>query len=233
MQRLGQAQPQTFAQMQYAAPFAHAQLPAQMQYAAPFAQAQLPAQMQYTAPIAQAQLPAQMQFASPVLSPPASVNYAQQNIAATPHPGLDARGPNWHVHGPHLGCSRTPCGSTLFCQGCGMHGHSSADCRKAGRHPKWNAQGYYSDRYPGAGALEYEARPAQQAHSQPTPPAGQQQLAAPQPRIPPPPFQLQPAPAFPTPHRVNYTQRTPAATAPPVTVNASTQAAAGGGVTGA
>jgi hypothetical protein len=32
---------------------------------------------------------------------------------------------------------------------------------------------------------------------------------------------------------LNYMQRTPAATAPPVTVNASTQAAAGGGVTGA
>ena len=233
LQRLGQAQPQTFAQMQYAAPFAQAQLPAQMQYVAPIAQAQLPAQMQYAAPIAQAQLPVQMQFASPGLSPPTSVNYAQQNIAATPHPGLDARGPNWHVHGPHLGCSRIPCGSTLFCQGCGMHGHSSADCRRAGRHSKWNAQGYYSDRYPGAGPLEYEARPVQQAHPQPTPSARQQQLATPQPRIPPPPFQHQPAPAFPTPHKLNYMQRTPAATAPPATVNASTQAAAGGGVTGA
>jgi hypothetical protein len=212
----------------------HQQNPSQMHYAAPPAQTQLPAQMQYTAPIAQAQSPAQMQFASPMFSPPASVNYVQQNALASPHPGLDTRGPNWHVHGPHLGCRSTPCGSTLFCQGCGMHGHSSADCRRT-RNPRWNAQGYFSDRYPGAGALQYEARPVQQAYQQPAPPPVQPQVAAQQPRIPPPPFQQQLASAsFPTPHRMNTMQRTaPPATASPVTVNASTQAAAGGGAAGA
>lgn len=185
-------------------------------------QTQPPGHVHHAAPAA---LFAQSNYVQP--TPPAPPNVAQ------PHPGLDSRGPYWHVHGPHLGCKYATCGASLFCQGCGMHGHTSADCRRT-RNPKWNAQGYYSDRYPGAGALQYEARPAQQAFPPPAPPAMQQQFAMQPPRIPPPPFQQQPAPAFPTPHKLNNSmQRTPAATASPVSVNASTQAAADGSTTGA
>jgi hypothetical protein len=190
-------------------------------------QAQPPVQVQHAAPAAQF---AQLHYVQPTPPAPPAVS--------APHPGLDSRGPYWHVAGSHLGCRSGTCGTTLFCQGCGMHGHSSAECRRI-RNPKWNTHGYYSDRYPGAAALAYEARPMQQIFQQPGPPAGQQQIAAVQPRIPPPPFQQQSAPAFPTPHRMNFVQRTPLATDspatanPPVTANASTQAAAGGGATGA
>ena len=176
-------------------------------------------------------------------------NFPQQapsfSVPSSLHPGLDARGPNWHVHGPHLACRNTPCGGLLFCQGCGTHGHSSADCRRR-IHPNWNASGYYSDRYPGAGPLPYIPRPSPMQPQQFTPALQpvlplQQTVPFQQPRIPPPPSFAAPSTPFPTPHRLNnITRSSPAAAASPapapsIQVNASTQlsadlTSAGGGV---
>lgn len=188
--------------------------------------------VQLAAPATQAQPQTIMQFTAPITSPPVLANYAQPAAAVTPHPGLDARGPHWHNHSHMLLCRNTPCGSTMFCQGCGMHGHSSAECRRR-MHSGWNATGYYCDRYPGMGPLPYETslgQPANQRQAQ-TPPV-QQQLAPAQPKIAPPPFQQQRAGGgFPTPHRMNYVQRGASQATSPVTANVSTQAvdgAAGG-----
>jgi len=167
---------------------------------------------------------------------------------ASSHPGLDARGPNWHAAGPHLHCHYSPC-TSLFCQGCGNHGHSSADCRRR-NHPEWNASGYFSDRYPGKSSLQYVAnqRPNQSPQAaqvalpqQPQfaqPPPGQQQpvqqqqfgqlqpmqqsLPPAQPRIPPPLPSLVPQP-FPTPHRLNNVSRADSQAGASMHANASTQ----------
>jgi hypothetical protein len=185
--------------------------------------------VQFAAPAIQAQPQPLMQFATPMPPPPVSANYAQPAAAATPHPGLDARGPHWHVHGQTLLCRTIPCSSPVFCQGCGMHGHNPADCRRR-RHSAWNATGYYCDRYPGMGPLPYEAPPGQPANQRPSSSSPvQQQLAPAQPKIPPPPFQHQrAAEGFPTPHRMNYVQRAASQVSAPVTANVSTQAAGGG-----
>ena len=172
-------------------------------------------------------------FASPPQALPATAsmnlaNFPQQAPSAQPsqHPGLDARGPNWHVHGPHLTCRNTPCGSLSFCQGCGTHGHTSAECRRR-TNPAWNASGYYSERYPGAGPLPY--RPSSMQLQQPAPPQPamplQQQPPFQQHRIPPPPSYVSPSNPFPTPHRMNNigrSQQYPAAApAPPSAAPAS------------
>ena len=172
-------------------------------------------------------------FASPPQALPATAsmnlaNFPQQAPSVQPsqHPGLDARGPNWHVHGPHLTCRNTPCGSFSFCQGCGTHGHTSADCRRR-TNPAWNASGYYSERYPGAGPLPY--RPSNMQLQQPAPPQPamplQQQPPFQQHRIPPPPSYVSPSNPFPTPHRMNNTGRSQqypaAAPAPPAAAPAS------------
>jgi hypothetical protein len=186
-------------------------------------------------------------FASQPQALPATVsmnlaNFPQQapSISAQPsqHPGLDARGPNWHVHGQHLACRNTPCGSLSFCQGCGTHGHTSAECRRR-TNPAWNASGYYSDRYPGAGPLPY--RPSNMQLQQPAPPQPamplQQQPLFQQHRIPPPPSYVSPSNPFPTPHKMNNTGRSqlhpaaapappaaaPAPPSPSAHVNVSTQ----------
>jgi hypothetical protein len=145
-----------------------------------------------------------------------------------PHPGLDSRGPNWHVHGPLLNCRLNPCATLSFCQGCGLHGHCSADCRRRS-HPNWNASGYFCDRYPGSGPLPY-AGPKQPASynqfSQPAAAAPMPQLLAQtqQPRIPPPSPQRQPSNPFPIPFKMNNVTRTPVHPPSSVQVNASTQA---------
>jgi hypothetical protein len=184
--------------------------------------------VQLAAPAIQAQPHTLMQFTTPMPSLPVSANYAQPAAAITPHPGLDARGPHWHNHGQMLLCRNSPCGSTAFCQGCGMHGHSSVECRRR-MHSGWNATGYYCDRYPGMGPLPYETSPGHPAtQRQAQSPPVQQQLAPVQPRIAPPPFQQQRATGgFPTPHRMNYVQRGASQATPPVTANVSTQAADG------
>jgi hypothetical protein len=185
-----------------------------------------------------AQQPSQQQ-APAFVSPMANNSVMFPRAAAQPmqpiqsalalHPGLDSRGANWHVHGPLLTCRVNPCTSLLFCQGCGLHGHCSADCRRRNQ-PGWNPSGYYCDRYPGQGPLPYpQPRPsvpynqfAQPATGAPVPQQSAQPLQ--QPRIPPPPQSLMPSNPFPTPFKMNNTTRTPAPLSqPPAHVNASTQ----------
>jgi hypothetical protein len=144
--------------------------------------------------------------------------------SAAPHPGLDSRGPFWHVHGPHLLCSRIPCVSSAFCQGCGMHGHSSADCRRRNL-PGWNPSGYFSDRYPGIGALAYQGPPRAPLHQGPASPAAPPSYSVQQPRIAPPMPVFPQAAPFPTPHKLNLTTRSPAQSHSTAQVNASTQSA--------
>lgn len=85
-------------------------------------------------------------------SVPTALPAARQPIpTAKEHPGLDHRGPNWHDYGATLACRFNPC-SIVFCQGCGRHGHHSSECSRA-HLPRWNHSGYFSDRYPGEGAL--------------------------------------------------------------------------------
>ena len=119
----------------------------------------------------------------------ADVRYGQPRAPPPARAGLDHRGPNWHVEAGSMTCRFHPC-TSVFCQGCGTHGHSDADCRRR-NHPEWNHTGYYCDRHPGRGPLSYVG-PAQPAH--PNPPPHQQH------NIPPPPV-----PPFPTPHTMNGT----------------------------
>jgi hypothetical protein len=187
---------------------------------------------------------------TPALPAAASMNVAnlpQQapsfTVPSSPHPGLDARGPYWHVHGPHLTCRNTPCGSLSFCQGCGTHGHTSAECRRR-TNPGWNASGYYSDRYPGAGPLQYRPQSTQLQQFATPPPQTTQLLQQnppfQQPRIAPPPVYPAQSNPFPTPHKMNNINRShpspaaaPISPAPSARVNVSTQSAvfpsAGGG----
>jgi hypothetical protein len=145
------------------------------------------------------------------------------------HPGLDTRGPFWHVHGPALSCRSNPCASLSFCQGCGTHGHTSADCRRR-NHPGWNASGYYCDRYPGNGPLPYATpKPLAPQYQFPQPPAqpspAAQSAAISQFRVAPPPVStsLPNANPFPTPFKVNNVTRTHVSAPPCAQVNASTQ----------
>ena len=177
-------------------------------------------------------------------------NAAPFTLPGQPHSGLDARGPNWHAAGPHLHCHYSPCTST-FCQGCGNHGHSSADCRRR-NHPEWNASGYFSDRYPGKSGLQYvsnqrtnqspqaaqAAFPQQPQFAQPPPMQQQpmhhqqqfgqqqqmQQMPPPaQPKIAPPPMPPPMSPPFPTPHRMNNVSRSAPQASMSMQANASTQ----------
>jgi hypothetical protein len=72
------------------------------------------------------------------------------------HPGLDARGPNWHVPCAALGCTSNPC-TLAFCQVCGGH-HPTTQCRRR-QHRDANTSGYYSDKRPGQGRLLYDGPP--------------------------------------------------------------------------
>jgi hypothetical protein len=94
----------------------------------------------------------------------------------TPHPGLDARGPFWHPPTPAFECRFSPC-TALFCQGCGRHGHTAAECIRKNA-PGFNVSGYFADRYPNQGALLF-------------------------PRTAGPPPVPTAAAAFPTPHQLN------------------------------
>ena len=94
----------------------------------------------------------------------------------TPHPGLDARGPFWHPPAPAFECRFSPC-TALFCQGCGRHGHTAAECIRKNA-PGFNVSGYFADRYPNQGALMF-------------------------PRTTGPPPVPTAAAAFPTPHHLN------------------------------
>jgi len=103
----------------------------------------------------------------------------------TPHPGLDARGPYWHPSPEQFACRYTPC-VICFCQGCGRHGHTSAECVRKSQ-PGWNVSGYYADRYPGQGALSYSV-----AQISPHSAGAPHRMTAPA-----------AAPSFPTPFKTN------------------------------
>jgi hypothetical protein len=122
-----------------------------------------------------------------MISPPAAAAGLYEQ------PGLDARGPHWHPL--CSGCRYSPC-TVAFCQGCGDHGHSTAECKKRNKHANWNYSGYYAEQRPGQPALVYDgpARmppqfpPVQQAAHQPPP--------------------------FPTPHQLNARPTPPPAAQP-------------------
>jgi hypothetical protein len=113
---------------------------------------------------------------APGMLPTSSAQRAPRVHDLTPHPGLDARGPYWHPPTPVLECRFSPC-TALFCQGCGRHGHTAAECIRKGA-PGFNVSGYFADRYPNQSALMFPR------------PAG------------PPPIPAAGA-AFPTPHQLN------------------------------
>jgi len=80
----------------------------------------------------------------------------------TPHPGLDARGPFWHPQGAQFACNYAPC-TTLFCQGCGRHGHTSAEClRKA--QPGWECHRILRGQSPGP--RSFDSRWSPNAHGE-------------------------------------------------------------------
>jgi hypothetical protein len=72
------------------------------------------------------------------------------------HPGLDARGTNWHFQSNFIKCREQPC-SALFCQICGFHGHTAATCSKKGKRlPGLNLHGYFQDSKPNSYPVRYE-----------------------------------------------------------------------------
>ena len=106
---------------------------------------------------------------------PANSNFVNNMLStypAIPHPGLDQRGENWHVHGPK--CRFSPCASP-FCQSCGDHGHTTATCRKRGKNANCNPHGYYSEQRPGQGPVAFDGIPRVQpiatTNSAPAPPS--------------------------------------------------------------
>jgi hypothetical protein len=93
------------------------------------------------------------------------------------HPGLDARGPNWHLPTKAIRCPCTPC-DRPFCQICGMHGHTSQQCSKRfKRMPGINLHGYYQETKPDQPPVRYQSPLAPQIGQQPL--AQQVNLAAP------------------------------------------------------
>ena len=60
------------------------------------------------------------------------------------HSGLDQRGESWHDNKELFECFNTPCLSP-FCQRCGRHGHTAAECRIPDDAPGINLKGYYQE----------------------------------------------------------------------------------------
>jgi hypothetical protein len=72
------------------------------------------------------------------------------------HPGLDARGLNWHTCTDHIRCREEPC-TGLFCQICGFHGHSARTCNKRLKQvPGINLHGYFQESKPNSPPVRYE-----------------------------------------------------------------------------
>jgi hypothetical protein len=99
------------------------------------------------------QVNAGMTGAAPSIAPASPSQRPPRIHDLTPHPGTDARGPYWHPNNPVFECRLSPC-TTFFCQGCGRHGHTAAECIRRGA-PGFNQSGYFADRYPGQGALMF------------------------------------------------------------------------------
>ena len=173
----------------------------QHQSAAPHVQpVQQREQVHNTAPQTPAPAP-QFQQQHPTAHGPAPAHqYQQQYPPRQPytiyeHPGLDARGINWHFQSRHIRCRAQPC-TDPFCQICGFHGHTAADCKKRrGQVPGINLHGYFQESKPNSDPVRYEL-----------------QFSAPPPRV----NHLAPAqesvPQFPHPHFVNNTRHGSGAT---------------------
>jgi hypothetical protein len=72
------------------------------------------------------------------------------------HPGLDARGLNWHHCTEFIKCRETPC-TGLFCQVCGFHGHTARTCQKRAKQiPGINLHGYFQESKPNCHPVRYE-----------------------------------------------------------------------------
>jgi hypothetical protein len=72
------------------------------------------------------------------------------------HPGLDARGLNWHICTEHIKCRDEPC-TGLFCQICGFHGHTARTCSKRLKQvPGINLHGYFQESKPNCPPVRYE-----------------------------------------------------------------------------
>jgi hypothetical protein len=72
------------------------------------------------------------------------------------HPGLDARGLNWHTCTDHIRCREEPC-TGLFCQICGFHGHTAKTCNKRLKQvPGINLHGYFQESKPNSPPVRYE-----------------------------------------------------------------------------
>lgn len=113
--------------------------------------------------------------------------YQQRRYEATDnyqHPGLDSRGTNWHYPSATIRCNQTPC-TVPFCQVCGMHGHTAAQCTKRTKQlPGLNLQGYYQETRPNAAPIRYtpgNAYAPPQQHA-PSSQANQPAVAPPPPR---------------------------------------------------
>ena len=110
----------------------------------------------------------------------------RQSYPPYEHPGLDARGTNWHFQSRHIRCRAQPC-TDPFCQICGFHGHTAAECKKRrGQVPGINLHGYFQESKPNSDPVRYEF-----------------QFSAPPPRVNHVAPAAEPAPPFPHPHFVN------------------------------
>ncbi len=101
----------------------------------------------------------------------AMVNVAGQfNAPRAPFPGLDARGPSWHIASQLLTCRQANC-TAPFCQACGLHGHTTETCRKLQYNdPGVNRSGYWSEQKPGCPPLRAPPRaPVAAVNAFPTP----------------------------------------------------------------
>jgi hypothetical protein len=139
------------------------------------------------------------QAAANMLTPQSSTPvYQQRKYEATDnyqHPGLDSRGPNWHYPSATIRCNQTPC-MVPFCQVCGMHGHTAAQCTKRTKQlPGLNLHGYYQETKPNATPIRFTPGMQQASAHQPLPSKQNGQ-----PAVPPPP----PRPQF--PHFINSAQ---------------------------
>jgi hypothetical protein len=132
---------------------------------------------------------------------------SRQPYPAHEHPGLDARGINWHFHSRHIRCRTQPC-TDPFCQICGFHGHTATECKKRrGQVPGINLHGYFQESKPNSDPVRYEL-----------------QFSAPQTRVNHATTVTAPAPQFPHPHFVNNL-RASGVTTPPSSTATRTQPA--------
>jgi hypothetical protein len=100
----------------------------------------------------------------------ATTSFRAPRAPLPPFPGLDARGPSWHVSSQLLGCRQAHC-TAPFCQGCAIHGHTVEDCRKLQyNEPGANRSGYWCEQKPGCAPLRAPFRaPGAAVNAFPTP----------------------------------------------------------------